>query len=141
MRRDEARPEEPDIRTLVREGDELLVQVVKDPLGTKGARLSTHVSLPSRYLVYMPRGARVGVSSRIESGRGCASNCASDRRRWPASRRAARRRLHRAHRGAGCAGWKCWQADMHFLRRLWAHVRETLAGDAAPASWCMRICR
>src|SRR6185369_14890577 len=64
--RDE-RPEVPDISTLVREGDELLVQVVKDPLGTKGARLSTHVSLPSRYLVYMPRGARVGVSSRIES--------------------------------------------------------------------------
>ncbi len=51
----------------MREGDELLVQVVKDPLGTKGARLSTHVSLPSRYLVYMPQGTRVGVSSRIES--------------------------------------------------------------------------
>ena len=50
-----------DIRSLVREGDDLLVQVVKDPLGTKGARLSTHVSLPSRYLVYMPRGARVGA--------------------------------------------------------------------------------
>ena len=56
-----------DIRALVREGDDLLVQVVKDPIGTKGARLSTHVSLPSRFLVYMPRGAKVGVSSRIES--------------------------------------------------------------------------
>jgi ribonuclease G len=64
---EETRPAEADIRTLVREGDELLVQVVKDPLGTKGARLSTHVSLPSRYLVFMPRGTRVGVSSRIES--------------------------------------------------------------------------
>ena len=53
--------------TLVREGDELLVQVVKDPIGTKGARLSTHVSLPSRFLVYLPRGSKVGVSSRIES--------------------------------------------------------------------------
>ncbi len=56
-----------DIRALLHEGDERLVQVVKDPLGTKGARLSTHVALPSRFLVYMPRGSRVGVSSRIES--------------------------------------------------------------------------
>ena len=61
---DAQEPREPahlaDIRALVHEGDELLVQVVKDPIGTKGARLSTHVSLPSRYLVFMPRGSRVG---------------------------------------------------------------------------------
>ena len=40
--------DEPDIRSLVREGDELLVQVIKDPLGTKGPRLSTHISIPCR---------------------------------------------------------------------------------------------
>ena len=57
--------QERDIRALLREGDERLVQVVKDPLGTKGARLSTHISLQSRFLVYMPRGSRVGVSARI----------------------------------------------------------------------------
>ncbi len=55
-----------DIRRLVNEGDDILVQVIKDPIGTKGARLTTFVALPSRYLVYMPRGDGVGVSTRIE---------------------------------------------------------------------------
>src|ERR1043166_398861 len=55
-----------DIRRLVNQGDEILVQVIKDPIGTKGARLTTFVALPSRYLVYMPRGEGVGVSTRIE---------------------------------------------------------------------------
>ncbi len=54
------------IAELVREGQELLVQVVKDPLGTKGARLTTHITIPSRHLVYLPNGASVGVSARIE---------------------------------------------------------------------------
>lgn len=54
------------IRDLVREGESLLVQVVKDPLGTKGARLTTFITIPSRYLVYMPNGSGVGVSSRID---------------------------------------------------------------------------
>lgn len=58
--------EVPDIRELVREGEEVLVQVVKDPLGTKGARLTTFVTLPSRFLVLLPAGEGVGVSSRIE---------------------------------------------------------------------------
>ncbi|MDG4868886.1 ribonuclease E/G, partial [Guyparkeria sp. 1SP6A2] len=44
-------------------------QVVKDPLGTKGARLTTDITLPSRYLVYMPGAIHVGVSQRIESER------------------------------------------------------------------------
>src|SRR5882757_6780187 len=55
-----------DIRRLVNQGDEILVQVIKDPIGTKGARLTTFVALPSRYLVYMPRGDGIGVSTRIE---------------------------------------------------------------------------
>jgi len=56
----------PNIRDLAREGDELLVQVVKDPLGNKGARLTTFVTLPSRHLVLLPKGTGVGVSARIE---------------------------------------------------------------------------
>ena len=56
----------PDIRELIREGSEVLVQVVKDPLGTKGARLSTFMTLPSRYLVLLPDGSGVGISARIE---------------------------------------------------------------------------
>ena len=59
-------PQVDDIRRLVAEGDDVLVQVIKDPLGTKGARLTTFVSLPSKYFVYMPQGTGVGVSSRIE---------------------------------------------------------------------------
>ena len=55
-----------DIRQLAREGQEVVVQVVKDPLGTKGARLTTDITLPSRYLVYMPDVEHVGVSQRIE---------------------------------------------------------------------------
>jgi len=54
------------ITDLVREGGDLLVQVVKDPLGTKGARLTTNISIPSRYLVYMPALSNVGVSQKIE---------------------------------------------------------------------------
>ena len=56
-----------DISELVRQGQDLMVQVVKDPLGTKGARLTTDITLPSRYLVFMPGASHVGVSQRIES--------------------------------------------------------------------------
>ncbi len=56
----------PDIRELIREGSEVIVQVLKNPLGTKGARLTTFITLPSRYLVLLPSGSGVGVSARIE---------------------------------------------------------------------------
>lgn len=55
-----------DISTLVRQGQYIMVQVVKDPLGTKGARLTTDITIPSRYLVLTPRSNHVGVSQRIE---------------------------------------------------------------------------
>ncbi|RJO74296.1 MAG: Rne/Rng family ribonuclease [Myxococcales bacterium] len=53
------------IEELLKEGQELLVQVAKDPIGTKGCRITTHVSLPGRYLVYMPYIDHVGISRRI----------------------------------------------------------------------------
>jgi len=56
----------PPILDLVREGHEVVVQVVKDPIGSKGARLTTHLSIPSRYLVLLPYSRMVGVSVRIE---------------------------------------------------------------------------
>src|SRR5690606_24660284 len=56
----------PDIRSVAREGQTLLVQVAKDPIGTKGARLTTHLTLSSRYLVYMPNSRHIGISVRIE---------------------------------------------------------------------------
>jgi len=55
-----------DISSLLCEGQDVLVQVIKDPLGTKGARLTTHMTIPSRYLVLLPGEQNVGVSTKIE---------------------------------------------------------------------------
>jgi ribonuclease G len=54
------------IQDRLSKGDELLVQVAKEPIGTKGARVTTHVSLPGRYLVFTPGSTHVGVSRRLE---------------------------------------------------------------------------
>jgi ribonuclease G len=59
-------PAEPLISNLLRSGDRLVVQVIKDPLGSKGARLTTNISIPSRFLVLLPDSDVVGVSTRIE---------------------------------------------------------------------------
>ena len=56
----------PSINSLVHEGQEIVVQVVKDPIGGKGARLTTQISIPSRYLVFLPHSRVLGVSARIE---------------------------------------------------------------------------
>ncbi len=56
----------PKIEELLQEGQKVLVQIAKDPVGTKGARLTTHISLPGRYLVYMPTLEHIGVSRKIE---------------------------------------------------------------------------
>lgn len=56
-----------DVSKLLHEGQEVLVQVVKDPLGTKGARVSMNVTLPSHLLVYLPKEKTIGISQRIES--------------------------------------------------------------------------
>jgi ribonuclease G len=54
------------IEELIQEGQEVLVQVAREPLGSKGARITSHVTLPGRYLVYMPTESHVGVSRKIE---------------------------------------------------------------------------
>lgn len=56
----------PDIRDVLKVGQEILVQVIKDPLGSKGARVTTHITLPGRMLVLMPTMDYIGVSHRIE---------------------------------------------------------------------------
>jgi ribonuclease G len=67
--RAQAREEKPQprIEDLLREGQEILVQVVKEPLGTKGARLTSHVTMAGRFLVFMPTVDHIGVSRKIES--------------------------------------------------------------------------
>src|SRR5882672_11117996 len=59
----------PQIEDVLQEGREVVVQVSKEPLGTKGARITSRISLPGRHLVLMPWVSRVGVSRRIEGDR------------------------------------------------------------------------
>jgi ribonuclease G len=56
----------PSIKAVLREGQDILVQVIKDPIGTKGARLTTRIAIPSRYLVYLPDHPMIAISQRIE---------------------------------------------------------------------------
>ncbi len=56
-----------DISDLLTEGQQVIVQVVKDPIGTKGARLTTNISIPSRYLVFIQNTAHIGISQKIEA--------------------------------------------------------------------------
>ena len=58
---------EPKIEELLKEGQEIIVQVAKEPLGTKGARLTSHATMPGRFLVFMPTVDHVGVSRKIDS--------------------------------------------------------------------------
>jgi ribonuclease G len=58
---------QPSIEELLKEGQEVLVQVAREPLGTKGARITSHITLPGRYLVYMPTEQHVGISRKIEN--------------------------------------------------------------------------
>jgi len=61
------RPQQPTISDLLREGQEILVQIAKEPIARKGARITSHIALPGRYLVYMPTIEHLGVSRKIES--------------------------------------------------------------------------
>jgi ribonuclease G len=109
------------IQQKLREGQQLLVQVTKEPLGNKGARLSGQISLSSRYLVYMPRTPHIGISQQIESE--------SERERL---RGALQKALH-AHHMVDCGGFILRtaaegaeqaeiEADLLFLQRLWSAV-------------------
>jgi ribonuclease G len=114
-------PRTENIRSLVAEGNEILVQVVKDPLGTKGARLTTYITLPSRYLVYMPKGRGVGVSARIENE--------SERERLRAAVQAGIEPGENAgyivRTAAEDASAEAVRNDMAYLRKLWEFVRQT----------------
>jgi len=112
-----------DIQALVTAGGEILVQVLKDPLGTKGARLTTFITIPSRYLVYMPKGRGIGISARIEDE--------SERQRL---REAASMFLRADALGgyivrtaAEGATPDALRADMLFLEKLWSVLCEKAA--------------
>ncbi|WP_319782483.1 ribonuclease G [Oceanisphaera sp. IT1-181] len=106
------------IAELVRQGQDIVVQVVKDPLGTKGARLTTDITLPSRYLVFMPGSAYVGVSQRIDSEQ--------ERERLKAIVGAYVDEqggyiIRTAAEGVGAAELA---QDAAFLKRLWRKIQE-----------------
>ncbi|MHB8811930.1 MAG: ribonuclease G [Steroidobacteraceae bacterium] len=116
-----------DVRRLLSEGEDILVQVIKDPIGTKGARLTTYITLPARYLVYLPRGDGIGVSTRIEDE--------AERQRL----KAAVAQMHgpdadggyilrTAAQGVPVEGLR---EDMEYLRKLWHHVRVRAAQTPA----------
>jgi ribonuclease G len=126
-------PRTENIRALVAEGNEILVQVVKDPLGTKGARLTTYITLPSRYLVYMPQSRGVGVSARIENE--------VERERLRAAVQSGVEPDESAgyivRTAAEDAPPEALLADMKYLRKLWQFVRHkglrTAPGDLVHA--------
>jgi ribonuclease G len=116
-----------DIRRLVTAGDDILVQVIKDPIGTKGARLTTFIALPSRYLVYLPRGDAVGVSARIddEAERTRLKGVLTE---FLVGGSAGGYIVRTAAQGASADSLR---EDMGYLARLWEHVRTRAA--AAPS--------
>ncbi len=118
-----------DIRRLVSEGDEILVQVVKDPIGTKGARLTTFIALPSQYLVYLPRGESIGVSARIEE-EGERLRLKSAVASLSEAEAAGGYIVRTAAQGASV---EALREDLIYLAKLWQHVRS-LAATAAPGA-------
>ena len=67
------------ITEVVSEGEEVIVQISKEPIGTKGARVTSHISLPGRYVVYLPTVDHVGISKRIGSDKRARAPARGDR--------------------------------------------------------------
>ncbi|MCK9396191.1 MAG: ribonuclease G [Methylobacter sp.] len=112
------------IEHYLHEGQHIIVQVVKDPLGSKGARLTTEISIPSRFQVYMPYAHNSGVSQRIE--------CDTERARLRACLEAFRQE-HKcggfiARTAAECVDEAVLIADMTFLLKLWESIAAKIAG-------------
>ncbi len=115
------------IEDLVQEGQELLVQIAKEPISTKGARVTTYISIPGRYLVMMPGVDHIGVSRRIENG--------EERKRL----REIVGRLRKPHMGyiirtaSQGRSEEELNADIEFLVRLWETIQKKKERASAPA--------
>jgi ribonuclease G len=115
------------IEELLKEGQEVLAQVAREPLGTKGARITSHITLPGRYLVYMPTEQHIGVSRKIED---------------EAERSRLKRIVEEVNpqregvivRTAGIGKGRAEIAtDLEFLRSLWKKIRDKAETLTAPA--------
>lgn len=111
------------IEHYLREGQSIVVQVTKDPLGTKGARLTTEISIPSRFQVYMPYAKNSGVSQRIESEkeRGRLRKCIEQFQEKNQSGGFI------ARTAAECVEEAVLCSDMKFLLKLWSAISERIA--------------
>jgi ribonuclease G len=118
------------IEELLKEGQEIIVQVVKEPLGTKGARLTSHVTMPGRFLVFMPTVDHIGVSRKIES------------REERSRLRAIVREFREAHGFTGgviirtAAGGRPKEdilGDLEAFHKIWTEMRQRNESSRAPA--------
>jgi ribonuclease G len=125
--RDKPRPK---IEDLLREGQEIIVQVVKEPLGTKGARLTSHVTMPGRFLVFMPTVDHIGVSRKIES------------REERGRLRGIVREFREAHGFTGgviirtAASSRPKEdivSDLEAFHKIWMEIRQRMDASRAPA--------
>jgi Rne/Rng family ribonuclease len=123
-------PDRPGIEDLLKEGQEVLVQVVKEPLGTKGARITSHVSIPGRFLVFMPTVDHVGVSRKIES------------REERARLRGIIRQFRETHSFTGGLIIRTAAAgrpdadiisDLNDFLQIWNEIRQKMENSRAPA--------
>lgn len=115
-------PADGSIAELLRDGQEIIVQVIKDPMGSKGARLTTQITLPARYLVHMPYTKHIGISQKIESD--------SERERLRAAVKAA---MDTGDDGgyilrtvAETVSEDELRTDIRYLRRVWQAAQERI---------------
>src|SRR5690349_9584200 len=121
---------EPKIEDLLKEGQEILVQVAKEPLGTKGARLTSHVTLPGRFLVFMPTVDHIGVSRKIAS------------REERARLRGIVREFREQHAFSGGVIIRTAAeerskddilSDLQYFYRIWTDMRQKMDSHRSPA--------
>ena len=121
------RAPQPSITELLKEGQEIIVQIAKEPLGQKGARITSHIALPGRYVVYMPTVEHTGVSRKIASD--------EERQRL--------KRILQIHHAGIPGGFivrtagegqseEDLAADMNFLANLWMDIRQKAEKSPAP---------
>jgi len=124
-----------DIRSLVNEGGDILVQITKDPMGTKGARLTTYITLPSRFVVFLPKGNGVGVSNRIKDEEECKRllKLVEDLRESDQGGFIVRTAAEGASANA-------IRADMLYLRKQWQFVLMIYMRMNKPNSSCKILC-
>ena len=126
----ERHPESPPrIERLLAEGEEITVQVLKDPIGSKGARLTTQISLAGRYLVYLPQENHIGISQKIEGE----SERETLRERLTALLPPEESGGYIVRTNAENATDEQLAADIAYLRRLWADIQGEALRRRAPS--------